>query len=903
VALALGTRLGPYEILSAIGAGGMGEVYRARDTKLNRDVALKILPDAFALDGDRIARFRREAQVLASLNHPNIAAIHGFEDSGSMHALVLEFVDGPTLADRIAKGPIPLDEALPMAKQIVEALEAAHEQGIIHRDLKPANIKLRDDGTVKVLDFGLAKALEPASAISPAFTASPTITTPAQMTGMGMILGTAAYMSPEQAKGRPADKRSDIWAFGCVLFEMLSGTRAFDGEDVSDTLAFVLTRPPAWDALPWTTPASIRRLLQRSVEKDRKRRLADISDARLDIDEALSATATELSAAVTADQSRAGWRSALPWIAAAALAVMAAGLAFVLFSTKPPAVHVINSSLLPPGGTEFNFAGGVGLPALAPDGSRVVFGAVSAASTDNKIILYVRRLDTSTAQALPGSEDAAFPFWSPDSRWVAFEQRGTLKKIDTQGGPPITLGTLPSGIRGGTWSPAGVILVAANGAIMRMSEAGGTASVVIPVGGNTYPWFLPDGRHFLYGLRQAGDIPLRVASIDEPGKPGKVVAQVHSNAMYAQGHLLYLRDRTLMAQPFDPQRVETTGEAVPIAEGISTFQSPSRAAGFTVSATGLLVYTSSPASGNARLVWKDRQGKAVGTLGEANGFVAEPALSPDGKHVAIAVLDTAASTASTLTGNIWIVDTDTGIPTRFTFGTSQDRYPVWSRDGSTIYFSSNRNGKTDLYRQAWDRAAQEEVVVSSGGIKIASDISPDGQLLMYSDADPSNARPPSIWVTPLATARTETKAEPRLFLQERSRDGQGVFRPDGHWVAYVATAPEGNPEVYIVPFPGPGGRRQVSSGGRGSAGPQWRRDGKELFYETRAGDIVAAEVIDHGGVLEIGKTQKVFGGLPTNSRAWTVSADGQKVLVAEQPGSEAARPLTLVENWAAGIRK
>jgi hypothetical protein len=450
-----------------------------------------------------------------------------------------------------------------------------------------------------------------------------------------------------------------------------------------------------------------------------------------------------------------------------------------------------------------------------------------------------------------------------------------------------------------------VILVASNGGILRMSAAGGTASVVIPFdngGGNTYPWFLPDGRHFLYGLRQAGDIPLRVASIDEPGKPGTVVARVHSNAMYAQGHLLYLRDRTLMAQPFDPQRFETTGEAVPIAEGIPTFNSPSRPAGFTVSAGGLLAYASSPASGHARLMWKDRQGKTVGTLGEANGVVAEPALSPDGKHLAFSLLDTA---ASPLTANIWIVDTETGIHTRFTFGTAEDRNPIWSPDGNTIYFGSNRNAKMDLYFKASNGAAQEEVVVSGGGAKIASGVSPDGQMLMYSDAETLTAarsQPPGMWIAPLATARADAKGEPRVFLRERDRDTGGVFRPDGHWVAYVATERDKR-DIYIVPFPGPGGRRQVSSGGSGTGRPEWRRDGKELFYETATGDVMAAEVIDNGGVLEIGMTQKLFGGFPRGARAWTVSADGQKVLVAEQPGSEAARPLTLVQNWTAGIRK
>jgi Tol biopolymer transport system component len=871
----------------------MGQVYRARDTKLNRDVALKILPEAFAQDGDRIARFRREAQVLAALNHPNIAQIHGLEEATGTQFLVLELVDGESLDKRLARGPIPVDEALGIATQMAEALEAAHEKGIIHRDLKPANIALTRDGQVKVLDFGLAKATDHASGASFDAMNSPTITSPAMLSSVGVILGTAAYMSPEQAKGRPADKRSDVWAFGCLVFEMLTGHRAFPGEDVSDTLASVLRGEPDWSLLP-IEATQLTSVLKRCLEKDPKQRLRDIGDVKL-----LLETAPALHRVTRGAPSR---RVAWMW-AAAALAVIAVALTFIHFKEKPPAVHLINSSLLPPAGTEFNFAAGVGLPALAPDGSRVVFGAVGADATDNKIMLYLRRLDASTAQVLPGSEDAAFPFWSPDSRWVAFDQRGTLKKIDTQGGPPITLGNLPSSIRGGTWSPAGVILVSTSGGILRMSAAGGTASVVIPIGnggGNTYPWFLPDGRHFLYGLRQSGDIPLRVASIDEPGKPGTVVAQVHSNAMYAQGHLLYLRDRTLMAQPFDAQRFETTGEAVPIAEGIPTFQSPSRAAGFTVSAGGLLVYTSSPASGHARLVWKDRQGKTVGTLGEANGVAIDPALSPDGKHLAIALLNPA---VNTIASNIWILDTDTAIPTRFTFATGQDRNPVWSPDGRTIYFSSNRNGKMDLYRKASNGAAQEEVVVSSGGTKIATGVSPDGQLLMYHDGDSNVSRAPSIWVAPLTTARAETKAEPRVFLQERYPELGGVFRPDGHWVAYVDAGPSGdNPEVYIVPFPGPGGRKQVSSGA-GVGRLQWRRDGKELFYETGTGDIMAVEVIDNGGVLEIGKTQKLFGGLPRNARAWTASADGQKVLVMEEPGSEAARPLTMVQNWTAGIRK
>jgi Tol biopolymer transport system component len=392
-----------------------------------------------------------------------------------------------------------------------------------------------------------------------------------------------------------------------------------------------------------------------------------------------------------------------------------------------------------------------------------------------------------------------------------------------------------------------------------------------------------------------------VASIDEPGKPGKVVAQVHSNAAYAQGHLLYLRERTLMAQPFDPRRFETTGEAVPVAEGIPTFQSPSRAAGFTVSAGGLLVYASSLALGHARLVWKNRQGKTISMMGETNGFPEDQALSPDGKHLAVSLVDN--PDIPVASEDIWLIDTETGLPTRFTFGPGENRYPVWSPDGSMIYFYSSRNGKNDLYRKASNGAAQEEVVVSSGGgAKTPTGMSPDGQLLMYNDA--AVVPFPAIWVVPVAPARADTKVDPRVFLQEEGHaEVAGVFRPDGHWVAYVATAGGGQPDVYIVPFPGPGARRQVSLGGNGNTRPQWRRDGKELFYETATGDIMSAEVIDHGGVLEIGKTQKLFGGLQNRRRAWTASADGQQFLVGEESGSETTRPLTLMQNWTAGIRK
>lgn len=844
----------------------MGEVWRARDPRLGRDVAIKVSTDQFS------DRFEKEARAIAALNHSNICTLH---DVGPNY-LVMELIEGPTLADRIQEGPIPLEEALGIAKQIADALEAAHEKNIVHRDLKPANVKIRPDGSVKVLDFGLAKSAE-ASELS---ADSPTIMSAMSMPGM--IMGTAGYMAPEQARGKTVDKRADIWAFGVVLYEMVTGKRLFQGEDVTHTLAAVIMQEPDLFA----APAEVLPLLKRCLEKDPKKRLRDIGDYVLLLDGA----AQPATPAVVGKAAISNWL----WIAAVvALAVIAVALAFVHFREKPPMAQVVNSVLLPPEGTEFNFTGAFGLPALSPDGTRIVFGA---ASKDDKRLLYVRRLESSTAQPLPGSDDGTFPFWSPDSRWVAFEQHSVLKKIDTDGGPPVTLGRVGP-TRGGSWSPAGVILLGTqSGALMRMPAAGGTATEIIPaaMGGDTYPWFLPDGRHFLYSHRQGGDIPLQIASLDEPGKPGKVVAQVHSNAAYAQGHLLYLREQTLMAQPFDTKRLETTGEAVPVAEGIPTFLSPSRPAAFTVSTGGLLAYSSSAAARGSRLIWKDRQGKTLAVIGEAKGSVSYPALSPDGKRLAVVMHDVADNAAA----NIWIFDTERGIPTRFTFSQSVDRNPVWSPDGGAVYFGSTRSGVVDLYRRASNGAGVEELLLSNGQLKLPTSVSADGQLLMYMASSQKSSN--DILVLPLAPGRAGSKAEPRVFLQTPFAEGEAAFRPDGRWVAYVSDE-SGRPEVYVAPFPGPGGKRQVSSAE--ARAPQWRRDGKELFYETGQGQLMAAEVIEKDGVLEIGKVQQLFNGLFRDTRLWAASADGQKFVVVELPGSDETRPLTLLQNWTAALRK
>ena len=524
-----GARLGVYEVTAQIGEGGMGQVFRARDTKLDRDIAIKILPAAFAHDVDRLARFQREAKTLASLNHPNIAIIHGLEQAGDVHALVMEFVDGEDLSQRIARGAIPLDEALPIAKQIADALEAAHEQGIIHRDLKPANIKVRADGCVKVLDFGLAKAIEPV-AVAGNMTQSPTITTPA-MTQAGMILGTAAYMSPEQARGRPVDRRTDIWAFGCVLYEMLTGKRAFQGEDVTDTIAAVVKEQPDLTRVP--VPA--RRLLESCLEKDPRKRLQAIGDMRLLMEAAPRA--------VPPSRPRHG---SAAWVVAGVAALGAAVLApiaLIHFREVPPETSVIRATILPPDNTTFDFAQGLGLPALSPDGRRIVFGARTA---DGATPLWVRSLDALTAQPLAGTDGATFPFWSPDGQFIAFFADGKLKKIDASGGPALTLTDAPLG-RGGSWSRDGVIVFAGavGGALLRVSSAGGASSPVTRESGS-FPWFLPDGQHFLFQGPQAdvggvGIAPIRVAILgwlaDRNGRNGLQCAlRPRTRVVPARGH-------------------------------------------------------------------------------------------------------------------------------------------------------------------------------------------------------------------------------------------------------------------------------------------------------------------------------------------------------------------------------
>ena len=905
-----GTRLGPYEILSAIGAGGMGEVYRAHDTKLGRDVALKVIRDTFALDADRVARFKREAQVLASLNHPHIAAIYGFEDSGETHALVLELVEGETLADRIAHGPVSIDEALPIARQICEALEAAHEHGIIHRDLKPSNIKITPDGVVKVLDFGLAKLAESAgggqSAASSELSLSPTITSPAMMTGVGMLLGTAAYMSPEQAKGRPADKRSDVWAFGCVLYEMLTGKRPFAGEDVSDTLAFILTREPDWSALPPNTPAAIRRLLRRCLDKNAKERLRDIGDARLEIKEALTAPADETVVSTPAP-AMAG-RGARLWPAtAAALLLTALALAavvvYLLRSTGKPAV--VRFVVSPPEKTAFSFSGAAGgsvafnSGTISPDGRRLIFSLQDAAG---KVLLWVRPVDSLAAQPLPGTEDPTLPFWSPDSRFVGFFAGGKLKKIDVTGGPPLTLCDAPNP-RGGAWSRDGVIVFApsSSGPLYHVSAAGGEPVAVTKLqSGQAFhrsPSFLPDGRHFVFRA-QGASAGIFVGSLDSEETTRLLGAD--TQAVYAPpGYLLFVRQGTLLAQSFDASRLQLAGEPFPIAERV-VGDAGNGLGAFSVSDSGVLTYRTGGTSGvDMQMAWFDRQGKQIEPVGMPAPYQGVD-LSPDGTRVAAHRHDGQG-------GDIWLLERTRGTTSRFTFDAAQDNAsPLWSPDGSRIVFTSLRGGSWGLYQKLSNGAGNDELLLRANAPVASLSWSRDGRFIAYWLGEQKTRG--DIWVLPLAGDR-----KPFPFAQTPFAEGGGQISPDGRWIAYYSDE-TGRNEVYVRPFPSGAGKWQISTdGGRW---PRWRRDGKELLYmwSSTPPKLFAVDVKASGATLEASVPKGLFDTgvtIPAHSGGpylpYAASPDGQRFLLARPPSTgaddAASAPITVVMNWTTALKR
>jgi len=906
MALVSGTKFGPYEILQPLGAGGMGEVYRARDSKLGRDVAIKVLPEIFARDTDRMARFGREAKVLAALDHSNIASIYGLEDSGNTHALVMQLAEGRTLADRIAQGPIPLEDALRIARQICEALEYAHDKGIVHRDLKPANIKVAADGTVKVLDFGLAKAMD--TEMTPEeISNSPTLSRMA--TQAGVLLGTAAYMSPEQAKGKSVDRRADIWSFGCVLYEMLTGKMAFPGESVTDTLAAVIRGDPDWSQLPGTTPSRVRVLLQRCLQKDPKQRLQAIGDARISIDEVLSGApeaAEARGAAVPA------WRRLIPWGVAALLFIALVSLAIVHFAQAPAA---------PPDVVRFT----VPLPetktamlsvwfALSPDGRQLAFSSVAA---DGRIALWVRSLDSLEARLLPGAElssnGADVFFWSPDSRYIAFGDSGDLKKVDVSGGPPQTLCHMNGVLIGGTWNSDGVIVFGSGGSgLMRVSENGGIATPVTALDSSRkeiahgFPVFLPDGRHFIYFRASVApeNSGVYIGSLDaKPAEQNLKQRLLVSTSQVAYlppsggrpGYVLFLRDHVLLAQPFDARRLELTGEPVPLAEQVGSIQ---RYGFFATSSNGVLIYRTG-AGGSSHLTWIDRQGRTLGTAGEPGAYDTI-SLSPDGTRAIVSRSDDPSNpTVETL----WLVDFSRGTSTRFTFGSSSALLGTWSPDGSRIIFASNSGGEYDLYEKLASGVTAEDVLLKSSDDKWLTDWSRDGHFLLYQSTGAAKRGNEDLWVLPL-----EGDKKPFLFESTGADSDNGHFSPDGHLIAY-ASDESGRNEIYVRTFSSATTATAATTGGKwlistaGGIEPRWRGDGKELYYLAPDGMLMAVD-ISESPVFRAGVPKALFQSPPFSSYVsenhWDVTRDGQRFLFAEQ---STQAPFTVVLNWPSLLAK
>ena len=881
MALTVGSRLGHYHVTALIGEGGMGEVYRATDTLLHRDVALKILPDAFAADPDRLARFQREAQVLASLNHPNIAQIHGIEKSEDTQALVLELVEGPTLADRIAKGPIPLDEALPIAKQIAEALEAAHEAGVIHRDLKPANIKVREDGTVKVLDFGLAKALDTTPQGDPS--QSPTLT--AAATQMGVIMGTAAYMSPEQAKGKVADKRADVWAFGVVFYEMLTGQRAFDGDDVADTLAAILRAEPSWDALPAGTPLSIRTLLRRCAQRDVRKRLPHIGVARLDIEEGHGASADTVTTAFVPVPAGAGRRRSAILIGSGLLAGMllsGAGVGMWLSVRPTPAVDPIHFTVPAPDQQAFPLGRGASLN-LSPDGRRLAF--VTGTSRRQRRV-WIRSLGSVTAQAVAGTEGAFSPLWAPDGTSITFGTLDGLRRIDTSGGPPLTLAALDrtSVPLPGAWSREGIILYqGGDGRVYRVADSGGEAVPVTELDATReevghYPeFFLSDGRRFVFRA-QSRDPSKNTVYLTSLGSSSRAaLVDVLSNVGYADGHLVYQREGSLMVQPFDDNAGRVTGPAAPVLEGVAYNPITGNGA-FSVSGSGVLAYRAEDSAGTSLLTWFDREGEQLESIADfVGGFDERPALSTDGRRLVVSRREGGGGPA-----DLWMVDLDRGVPTRFTFDPAHDAYPDFSPDGTRVVFHSDRNGVADLYERASGGAADDSLLYESPVGDRPEAFSPDGAVLLFSHA--SN-RPGEIWALAM-----EGDPEPVPVVRTGFPAGHAVFSPDGRWFAYCE-GDSGGDQVYVQPYPPDGTRVRLST--TSGSSPQW--SGTEVFYVTYDNQVMAVDVTDP---LQPGVAMELFVAPGTFFHQGILAdSSGSRFLLPVATEERQIAHITVVTNW------
>jgi Tol biopolymer transport system component len=883
MALSKGARLGPYEIVCPIGAGGMGEVYRAHDTRLERDVAIKVLPANFSNDSKLRERFDREARAISSLNHPHICTLFDVGRENGADYLVLEYLEGESLAQKLERGPLPLDQVLRYGIQIAEALERAHRQGVVHRDLKPGNVMITKDG-LKLLDFGLAKPMAGASLAATAV-AQLTVSRQQQpLTAEGTIVGTFQYMAPEQLEGRDADPRSDLFAFGCVLYEMIAGRRPFEGKTQASVVAAILaTEPPPISTLQPLTPPAFERLVKTCVAKDPDERWQTAHDVKLQLKWiAEGGSQAGVAVPVAAHRKHREWTA---WGVAAFCLLLAIGAAGAWWQAASAPQRLIKSAILLPEKTQFALMGRSGIPALSPDGTRIAFGAIK----DNQRGIWIRAL-SGEGKPLVGAEDGYGPFWSPDSRYLGFFSQGKMKKVAIAGGAPEIICDADDA-RGASWGSKDIITFTPNrfSPIYSVPASGGKPVQATDLGdalSNRWPEFLPDGEHFLYVSSPTGSASnmSKVMLASTKDKSSRVVLDSAYNAEYSNGQLFFYRDGMLNAQPFDLKSGALSGEPAPIAPDVQVDSLYSHAL-FSVSSVGMLVYQPGSVSNLAQLAWFDHKGKALGSVGQSGLFI-EVAISPDGKKVIVVEFQ-----QSNI--DLWIYELDRGIHTRLTTN-GANRYPLWSPDGNyVVYASSKGKDKLSLYRKPVNGDNPPELLASAQSGLIPNDWSRDGKFVVVSTSTPETKE--DIWIMPMAGDHKLTS-----FMQTPFNERAARFSPDQKWVAYSSDE-SGRYEVYLAPFPAGGRKWQVSNGG--GSQPLWSRDGKELYYFSPDNTVMAVVVSAAGDAPKIGIPVALFKSHPRNFDygIYDVTRDGRFLI--SSAADESTEPLTLIDNWPALLKK